>query len=126
MGLDMYLFRRKKGDTELPESEECYWRKANQIRRWIVEHTEYPSGANCVPFVLSKVTLDALVEDCCRVLANHELAPEVLPPSNGFYFGSTAFDEWYYNGLAYTVRSVSALLASTNFDEEEVVYYEWY
>lgn len=126
MGLDMYLFRRKKGSAELPEHEEIYWRKANQIRRWIVDHAGYPPQANQEPFVLTEDILNCLVDDCVYVLVNRDSAMEVMPTSDGFFFGSVDIFEWYYQKLAETVRNVSALVASTNFNEEEIVYYEWY
>lgn len=126
MGLDMYLFRRKKGSAELPEHEQIYWRKANQIRRWIVDHAGYPPQANCEPFVLTKDVLNRLIDDSIRVLVDHDIAVDVMPTSDGFFFGNTDIFEWYFQQLAETVRDVSALIAGTNFDEEEIVYYEWY
>ena len=38
--------------------------------------------------------------DCCkRVLENHDLAEELLPTREGFFFGSTEYDEYYFNDV---------------------------
>ena len=83
MGLDMYLFKRKrfkKGDDEYNElvrdsvEEVCYWRKANQIREWMVKHTDLKPDDNCGWIELTVNTLNELREDCLKVLNNHYLA----------------------------------------------------
>ena len=73
MGLDMFLFKHKK----LRENDETYnklaretaeevmyWRKANQIRSWIVANTEYQDDWNCEEVELPKDILEKLVSDC--------------------------------------------------------------
>ena len=61
MGLDMYLYCRNKGETELPDDEIYYWRKANQIRQWIVSHTGYSESSNITAHVLTKEHLENLL-----------------------------------------------------------------
>ena len=57
MGLDMYLFKRKKNEPNGEPEEVTYWRKANQIRNWIVNHTDYKESADCEEFKLTKYNL---------------------------------------------------------------------
>lgn len=121
MGLDMYLFKRKKTDAD----EVVYWRKANQIREWFVNQG-YPAGANCSEFPVDKNILEQLVADCKEAIAHPELAPEIMPTSDGFFFGSTDYDEWYFDQLQETVDKVEQILKETDWETEEVFYYEWW
>lgn len=126
MGLDMYLHRREIGSDGLPEPEICYWRKANQIRQWIVNHTGYNEKADVVIHVLTKEQIEALISDCQKVLENHSLAPQIMPTSSGFFFGNSDYDEYYFSVLERTVDELNSILLDTNFDTHEIVYYEWW
>ena len=120
MGLDMYLFRREKR----PEGEEvAYWRKANQIREWFDQHV---GVANCHETPLTKEILLDLHNDCISVLNNHDLAPIIMPTSEGFFFGSTEYDEWYFEDLKDTLKMLDKVLKETDWETEEVYYYEWW
>ena len=126
MGLDMYLHRRPRGVTETLGMEVLYLRKANQVRQWLVEHTGYDEGANCVPHVLTKEQLESLLADCKAVQENHELAPKLLPTSEGFFFGDTEYDNTYLNTIEATIEQLNRVLAETDFTVDEVIYWEWW
>lgn len=81
----------------------AYWRKANAIHRWILEHTGQAKD-DCHKIYLSKRTVQALVDDCKAVLEDHNKAEELLPTQDGFFFGSTEYDEYYYEDLKNTVK----------------------
>lgn len=40
-----------------------------------------------------------IITRCRAVLANHDLASELLPTRAGFFFGSTEYDEWYFSDV---------------------------
>lgn len=123
MGLDIYLEKQIKNKTE--KIEVAYWRKANQIREWFNSHLE--NGVeNCEYALVSKEDLEQLLEDCQKVLNNHDLAEEILPTSSGFFFGSTEYDEWYFKDLEDTIEQIEKILNETDFDEEQIYYYEWW
>lgn len=129
MGLDMYLYKRPKGMGGLPEdetSEPLYWRKANQIRQWFVDHTGYDKDADTVIHPVTKDHLEDLVKDCTTVLFHPEMAEKVLPTSDGFYFGNSEYNSGYFAILRQTVCGIMELLVSIDWDAEEVVYYEWW
>lgn len=142
MGLDMYLMRANKEEAdgwdnlvtserttnmdESPWYEVCYWRKANQIRQWFVDNCDYPAGGNCEEVEVTKEDLENLVETCRKVLENPALANELLPRSDGFFFGSTLYDEWYFEQLEDTVNSCEDVIRSTNWEKEKVVYSDWW
>lgn len=135
MGLDMYLFRRKKFRENDPEFNElaadkrkevCYWRKANEIRGWFVEHTGLKEDDNCRYIELNKELLEELRDDCLFVLENKNRADEVIPTTSGFFFGSTEYDEGYFEDLRYTLRKVDEILDTTDFDTEVIEYTDWW
>lgn len=45
------------------------------------------------------------------VIANPEIAEKLLPTGSGFFFGSTAYNEWYVRDLMHTVAGIGAVLA---------------
>lgn len=136
MGLDMYLRRKKYiganyehrnvtgsaniiiGGKKIPidfkrivyiEEEGCYWRKANQIHKWFVDNVQ--NGVdNCRDYYVSTKNLQKLLDVCKEVKANPDKAPELLPTQEGFFFGGTEYDEWYFKDIDYTIEQLSRLL----------------
>ena len=87
-----------------------YWRKANAVHDWFV--TNVQGGEDeCKPHHVSREDLTALKEACEQVLANKKLAKEILPTTAGFFFGSTEFDDYYFQDLEATVEIVDRCLA---------------
>jgi hypothetical protein len=133
MGLDMYLYKRKIGaklDKEglyKPEEfiEVGYWRKANAIHEWFNQNCADGYLKNCEEYEVTKADLSRLISDCETVLANHNLAQEILPPSSGFFYGSTEINEWYFRELQQTIDIASDAL-NTDFDEWTLIYYAWW
>ena len=129
MGLDMYLERALKSEraNKIKNTEEVvYWRKANQIREWFVMNTGYDTNADCEYHLLTKKNLEDLVKDCKAVLADHSKASKLLPTSNGFFFGNEEYGEWYFDDLEYTIENITRLFETTDFDNEDIYYYEWW
>ena len=115
MGLDMNLYN-KKGE------EVMYWRKANQIRGWLVSHKIIEDDDNCVDRPISNDDLKSLIEDGKAVLNDNSLAEKLLPCTSGFFFGGTMFDEWYFEQLQETVDKLEPLVK----DGEDYIYSDWW
>ena len=99
-------------------TEEICWRKANQIHRWFVENVQ--NGVdNCAMYYVSKESLYKLKELCEKVLEDTSLAPSYLPTQSGFFFGSTDYDSFYFDGLKYTIEKINELL------KEDYDYYKY-
>ena len=95
--------------VEYVTEEVCYWRKANQIHAWFVEHVQ--NGVdNCGNYEVSVDDLRELISDCKQVLDRPELAADILPTRSGFFFGSTDYDEDYFEELKYTVETLEEAL----------------
>lgn len=87
-----------------------YWRKANAIHDWFVR--ECQGGVDeCQATRVSRESLQELKETCEQVLANRKKAGELLPTTSGFFFGSTEFDEYYFQDIESTVEIIDRCLA---------------
>lgn len=130
MGLDMYIEKCNKfedpNNENVVKDEIAYWRKANQIRQWIVDHTDYPDDADCEYHMLAKSDIEALLKDVKTVLEDHSKAEELLPTQSGFFFGSTDYDEYYFSDLEDTVEQLENILNDVDFETEDIYYYEWW
>lgn len=105
--------------------EIAYWRKANQIRQWFVDHIEeFDTNDNGDYYIVSKELLINLVNDCQAVIDNHSKAEEIMPTSSGFFFGGTEYDEWYFNCLENTITKLLKVISETDWNNEIVVYTE--
>ena len=85
-------------------------RKANAIHAWFVENCQ-EGRDECQETWVGREQLQALVEVCKQVLSDKKKAAELLPSASGFFFGSTEYDEWYYQDVEYTVTRLEKVLA---------------
>ena len=79
-----------------------YWRKANQIHEWFVKNCG--GGERDYGLYVSREDLQSLVDTCKEVLADKSKAKELLPTASGFFFGSTEYDEYYFQDLKETIK----------------------
>lgn len=126
MGLDMYLYMKNKNEERGEMHEIMHWRKANQIRNWFLHNLDnFDYDDDCGYYEVTKEQLIALKEDCLTVLNDHS-AVDIMPTLDGFFFGSTEYDEWYFSQLKYTVERIEEILELLDFNEFDVYYSEWY
>lgn len=100
-----------------------YWRKANQIHKWFVENIQ-DGVDDCGIYVVSEEQLTELYDTAKRVLETKDqsVARKLLPTTSGFFFGSTEYDQWYYENVKETVEQLEKCLKEIDF-ENEIVYY---
>ena len=129
MGLDMYLTkklyiwqdkRKKLKLTGLPvrvnpkeikqiEAEAGYWRKANAIHGWFVDHVQ--GGVDeCQEAYVSRKQLQELLDTVNKVMEDHSLVDELLPLRDGFFFGSRQIDDSYFESLKDTQKILTKAL----------------
>lgn len=139
MGLDMYLSgykylwrdddTRQKIKKQLKSSydpkyvvlELMYWRKANAIHKWFVDNVQEGKD-DCKERLVSIDDLKQLLSVVNSVLQDTSLAEQLLPPVGGFFFGSTAVDEWYWKDLENTRDRLNELLSSPDIEELDIYY----
>lgn len=90
--------------------EAGYWRKANAIHDWFVKNVQ-DGEDECRPHYVSREQLESLRDVCKRVLSFRHLAVELLPTTKGFFFGSTEYDDYYYQDLEQTVAIIDHALS---------------
>lgn len=104
-----------------------YWRKANQIHNWFV-NTVQDGEDNCARYYVSRENLKQLVELCKQVLNYQDrgdadkMAQSALPPSAGFFFGSTSVDDWYWEDVKKTATELQQILDNPKLNGYEFYY----
>lgn len=98
-----------------------YWRKANAIHRWFVENIQ-DGVDDCGKYEVEKEKLEELLAYCKEVLEDHSKAEELLPTQCGFFFGSTEYDEWYFEDVKDTIKILEKVLEETDFDRQMITY----
>jgi len=122
------------------EFEAGYWRKANAIHKWFVENVqdgnddcgEYVVSREnleellclCREVVSESVLVEGTVQngykynggkkipilEVGKTISNHEVASKLLPTGSGFFFGSTNYDQWYYENIKKTIEIIEKCL----------------
>jgi hypothetical protein len=128
MGLDMYLNAKRfmwHNEDELsakvaeafPELkgkrvkevivEAIYWRKANAIHKWFVDNVQ-DGNDNCGNYWVGRDQLSELRQLIIEALADKDAT--LLPPTQGFFFGSDKVDEYYWEDLRSTETQLGKIL----------------
>lgn len=120
MGLDIF-FTRKKVDNI------GYFRKVNFLVRYFGDlGFDIP---NQTPLSIKKEDVEELLERCNQVLEDHDKAPELLPTMRGFFFGSTNYDQYYFEDVKEVRDYINDTLLPIFEDlgEDEYIFFEtWY
>lgn len=100
-----------------------YWRKANQIHKWFVDNVQ-DGEDDCKSYFVQDEAFTRLLNAINAVLADRgtakeqETINEILPPADGFFFGSTETDEWYWQDLEYTKTLIKEILQEIEQDNK--------
>lgn len=141
MGLDMYLSKSRYfsdynknrsaiagmdsllGGVEVNtiSGTAIYWRKSNQIHNWFVENVQ-GGDDECQESHVSYAKLLELSEVVTKVLDDNSLAEELLPNASGFFFGGQEYDEYYFQDLEETKKSLDGIFKDDPVDVENNVY----
>jgi hypothetical protein len=97
------------------EAEFMYWRKANAIHQWFVDHVQ-KGDDNCGEYLVSEEDFIALRDACRLVLNDPENAEKYLPTQGGFFFGGTDYDEGYFDDVRRTLDWLDTILFVNKFD----------
>ena len=92
--------------------EAIYWRKSNQIHAWFVKHCQ-EGVDDCGNYYVGREQLEELRQLILKALAEKDAT--LLPPTSGFFFGSSEVDEYYWNDLRRTEESLGKCI--TDFPE---------
>lgn len=111
------------------EEEVAYWRKFNALHGYIVEN--HAGGVDeCQDIRLELSDLELILETLKEVIKSKpnedgvvtEGAPnpeDLLPPTEGFFFGSNEVDEYYYEEVESTIEELQKLIDEVSVANEE-------
>lgn len=99
----------KKHKVKSIRIDAMYWRKANAIHGWFVQNVQ-DGNDDCREYELSREDLNHLLNNCRKVLQNRKLAEELLPVTEGFFFGSYDYDDWYFQYIQETEQAIQEIL----------------
>ena len=57
-----------------------------------------------------------------KYIKDPTVAEKLLPVAKGFFFGSTNYDQWYLEDIESTIKQISEILKTTDFDNEYITY----
>ena len=110
MGLDMNMYATQNSEANEKTflkriisliCKSWYWRKANQIHNWMVNNVQNGND-DCGLYEVSIDQILKLHKEIVFAMATKDTSK--LPPTAGFFFGSTEIDEWYWEDLADTKK----------------------
>lgn len=80
-----------------------YWRKFNALHCYIVENFAENGVDDCKPIYLDGYDIEQIVDTIKSILVDKDKAKELMPPADGFFFGSTEISDWYFEDLEYSL-----------------------
>lgn len=106
-----------------------YWRKANAIHSWFLENCAAKDPFDnpiddCRPIEIPLEKLEELLNTCKEVLKHQSLAKKLLPTEDGFFFGSTEYDKYYFNNIEDTIDIIEPVIDFMNH-MSEIKDYTW-
>ena len=103
-----------------PWNEVAYFRKVN----FLIPFFGYEE--NCSNIEIDKYQVEYLIEACKEVLANHDKASFLLPTQEGFFFGSTDYDDLYFDDVQNVKEKFEEILADFDRDEDILLMHCWW
>lgn len=100
-----------------------YWRKANHIHKWFVDNCA-DGRDECQIIWLDKADLEKLRNVCAEVMQDHSKAEQLLPTCDGFFFGGTEYDEYYFNDIDKAMKILDACIKFLE-EKEKAEDYSW-
>ena len=108
------------------EEELMYWRKANHIHKFFVDRCG-GGDDNCREMYVSDEIILELIEDLKKVVESNiavsfDVAEETLPTTDGFFFGSTHYDNYYFEECERTLKELQQLVDGDLFEGGDLYY----
>jgi hypothetical protein len=118
-----------EGDSRFPMLgiQVGYWRKANAIHKWFVEHVQ--GGVDdCGYYLVQKSDLTVLRIATVKALealgrADYAACSKALPTQDGFFFGSADYGDWYHEDLTTTLDIIDGAMLSVDWANEVLIYH---
>ncbi|MDC9612889.1 hypothetical protein PSI19_03125 [Xenorhabdus khoisanae] len=128
MGLDIYFLADDKENTQNDvfdvntKVEVGYFRKVNFLFYWIKNNVK--SIENREPILIPQDVLKKLSSDLDKLIPAN--CQELFPTCNGFFFGSTEYDEYYWLDVESVRAWVKGILNDFDFDNQNLYFWAWW
>lgn len=135
MGLDIYFY--KKGNGSRYNESIGYLRKANVVYAFAENETAYGIDGKEVTFMTYEELL--MLEDACKYVLQEgkdlaaegrfeelkELGSTHLPTKDGFFFGSTEYNEWYIQNVEWVLEEIRKIKSNIQRGEKIRIVFCW-
>ena len=126
MGLDQWINVKYTDELGIEDEREFYYRKVNFLRQWFIDKGMAPSSNNDI-YRITIVDIQALKDDCETVLENPSQAEDILPTTEGFFFGSTEYDEYYFDDVKEVLENANEIIRLYDeYDVFDIFYIDWW
>lgn len=106
----------KEFEERLYAESDVYFRKVNFVYRYFANKLV----DECC--FADKEDIEELISRCDKVLADHSLAEELLPTTSGCFFGSTNYDDWYFQDVEDCKQQMEKLLSKYDEDTDAIYF----
>lgn len=150
--LKMYMFHTKLENINYEYDslfkEIYYWRKANAIHQWFVDNIQNGNddcedyrvtqkdlqilidtlkevyNSLCNKEMITKKVQDGSIEYETKVFKEEdlEIAKQLLPTQEGFFFGGTQYDEYYFEDIKQTLNDLQIINECFDFENNYLIY----
>lgn len=150
--LKMYMFHTKLENINYEYDslfkEVYYWRKANAIHQWFVDNIQNGNddcedyrvtqkdlqilidtlkevyNSLCNKEMITKKVQDGSIEYETKVFKEEdlEIAKQLLPTQEGFFFGGTEYDEYYFEQIKDTLNDLQIINECFDFENNYLIY----
>lgn len=119
MGLDIYFIHKSLKTLST-------FRKVNFLVRFF--ESKGLDVEQQKPLTIKKAWCEELKNKCEQVLQDHSVAKELLPTRSGFFFGSTEYNDYYFQDVKEVKDFLESLIPSfdTLSDTEHIDFEIWY
>ena len=104
------------------EQYDAYFRKVNFLFKYFEDRGKMVD--QYYAFVESE-DIEDIIYKCEQVLNDHSLAHSLLPTQDGFFFGSTDYDDWYFSDVKDCLRQMKQYLKLFKKPGTAYVIFSW-
>ncbi|CCW29055.1 hypothetical protein ABLA30_08915 [Xenorhabdus nematophila] len=123
MGLDIHFFSVEKHKKCTDKNIQVgYFRKVNSLLYWVSNNVQNVN--NCEEILISKHKLEQLIAVLNELTKDN--CNKLFPTSDGFYFGSTEYDEYYWSDVEEIKDWVNNVLKSFDFNHYKLFFWAWW
>jgi hypothetical protein len=110
MGLDMYI-------QDEDGNEIGYWRKFNALHKWFVNHIQDGVDQCQKSRQLKTEDMEALLYILKEIDKNPIVAEGLMPTADGFFFGSTNYDDYFLQDVKQSIPVIEDILERIKYGE---------